>query len=329
MAASIPPVPASFKPLHHYIKTAAEHDSREPVVAYYCRLYGLQKGMEIDRKSPDCRNFLAALMNILEETKKQLQDVEAIQNEIVGQAHLENYALKLFLYADNEDRAARFGKNVIKSFYTAGMLMDVLTTFGPVSEDIEKNRKYAKWKAAYIHNCLKNGETPISGPLPDDEEFGEAGAAGSLGDAAEDAEMPGPSDASFPQQPSAAPRGPSPAPRGSVPGAGFSQPPADQGTMPGFTQPQPWSGGPSYNSYPAAAPRSQPPAAAYSQPVPQVSVPQQPTGSHGGAVALKPEDYARAMKLCKFATSALQYEDPKTAVENLSKAISLLTTGQE
>jgi len=31
------------------------------------RLYALQKGMEIDRKSPDCRNFLAALMNMLEE----------------------------------------------------------------------------------------------------------------------------------------------------------------------------------------------------------------------------------------------------------------------
>jgi len=35
---------------------------------------------------------------------------------------------------------------------------------------IESNRKYAKWKAAYIHNCLKNGETPISGPLPDEDE---------------------------------------------------------------------------------------------------------------------------------------------------------------
>ena len=33
-----------------------------------------------------------------------------MQNEIVGQAHVENYALKLFLYADNEDRASRFGK---------------------------------------------------------------------------------------------------------------------------------------------------------------------------------------------------------------------------
>jgi len=31
------------------------------------RLYTLQKGMEIDRKSPDCRNYLAALMNMLEE----------------------------------------------------------------------------------------------------------------------------------------------------------------------------------------------------------------------------------------------------------------------
>ena len=30
---------------------------------------------------------------------------------------------------------------------------------------IQKNRKYAKWKAAYIHKCLKNGETPEPGPL--------------------------------------------------------------------------------------------------------------------------------------------------------------------
>jgi len=41
---------------------------------------------------------------------------------------------------------------------------------------IESNRKYAKWKAAYIHNCLKNGETPISGPLPDEDE--DVGATG-------------------------------------------------------------------------------------------------------------------------------------------------------
>jgi len=55
---------------------------------------------------------LAVLSIVSMQSKKQLQDVEAVQNEIVGQAHLENYALKLFLFADNEDRAARFGKYV-------------------------------------------------------------------------------------------------------------------------------------------------------------------------------------------------------------------------
>ena len=37
--------------------------------------------------------------------------------------------------------------------------------FMALSCQIEKNRKYAKWKAAYIHNCVKNGETPHAGPL--------------------------------------------------------------------------------------------------------------------------------------------------------------------
>lgn len=49
-------------------------------------------------------------------------------------------------------------------FFTAGLLMDVLSVFGNVSEEITNNQKYAKWKAMYIHNCLKNGETPTSGP---------------------------------------------------------------------------------------------------------------------------------------------------------------------
>lgn len=41
--------------------------------------------------------------------KKEI-DNDAIHNEVVGQAHMENYALKVFLFADNEDRAARFNK---------------------------------------------------------------------------------------------------------------------------------------------------------------------------------------------------------------------------
>ena len=33
MAAALP---QQFKPIQHYLKTASEHDKRDPVVAYYC-----------------------------------------------------------------------------------------------------------------------------------------------------------------------------------------------------------------------------------------------------------------------------------------------------
>lgn len=56
----------------------------------------------------------------------------------------------------------------MKAYYTSGIVYDVLQTFGELSEEALQNRKYAKYKAAYIHNCLKNGETPIPGPHNED-----------------------------------------------------------------------------------------------------------------------------------------------------------------
>ena len=107
---------------------------------------------------------------ILQE-KKVLSHEEAITNEVVASAHVENYAVKLFLWADKEDRASHFNKNVVKSFYSAGILFDVLTicTQSELSPENAHMRKYSKWKAAYIHNCLKNGETPMPGPIEGEE----------------------------------------------------------------------------------------------------------------------------------------------------------------
>lgn len=48
-----------------------------------------------------------------------------------------------------------------------------------------------------------------------------------------------------------------------------------------------------------------------------------------GDVSLRPEDFQRAQKYCKWAGSALQYEDVSTAVDNLQKALRLLTTGED
>lgn len=58
-----------------------------------------------------------------------------------------------------------FSRNVVKVFYTVGLMYDVCEVFGEVSEEVASERKYAKWKATYIHNCLKNGQTPVPGPM--------------------------------------------------------------------------------------------------------------------------------------------------------------------
>lgn len=48
-------------------------------------------------------------MDWLEATKKGSGN-ECITHEVAGQAYVENYALKLFTYADKQDREANFGK---------------------------------------------------------------------------------------------------------------------------------------------------------------------------------------------------------------------------
>lgn len=179
---NLPDVPAPLKSIEQYLKIAASHHERDPVVSYWCRLYALQTGLKLSTKTPEERAFLMKLMDLLETTKKELRENEAITNEIVAQAHLENWALKLFLYADKRDRAGDFSKATVKSFFSAGLLYDVLTVFGELTEETTQKGKYAKWKATYIHNCLKNGETPVPGPLDDNMEgFDSAGADNSAG----------------------------------------------------------------------------------------------------------------------------------------------------
>lgn len=44
---------------------------------------------------------------------------------------------------------------------------------------------------------------------------------------------------------------------------------------------------------------------------------------------LSRDDILKAQKYCKWSASALDYDDIKTAVTNLQKALSLLATGKE
>ncbi|VDO31810.1 unnamed protein product [Onchocerca flexuosa] len=161
--ASVTQIPQSLRSIAHYVKIGAENADRDPIVHYWCLFYAVQTGMNIDKKSAEALQYLTSLLSILEDMKKKLSGQEALTQDLVAQAHIENFAMKLFDYADKNDRQSNFTKGVVRAFYTAGHLIDVLTLFGELDENLIATRKYAKWKATYIHSCMKNGEIPKPG----------------------------------------------------------------------------------------------------------------------------------------------------------------------
>lgn len=283
--AQIPECPESLKKIQHHLKIALEHDSKDSIISYWCRLYALQAALTLDKTSKDAKMFLVSLMDWLEKQKNNLKNNDMITNEAAAQAHIENYALKLFNFADGMDRQENYNKNIVKLFFTAGLLMDVLSVFGDISEEIINTQKYAKWKATYIHNCMKNGETPISGPPT--TESGQIGF-------------------NFPNQ-----------------GEDIQQPTNNFIPVTPTTH--------TYKDYPASTPNEYqkiPNMPTISPTEIQPTVSGRPNLPRDG-IQLSPSQITKAQKYCKFAASALTYDDISESIANLQKALKLLTTGED
>lgn len=190
-----------------------------------------------------------------------------------------------------------------------------MTTFGEPTEEVLQNRKYAKWKAAYIHRCLKEGETPIPGPMPGGEEGedgeGEEGGAGASGY--------------------------NPTPQPPPPTMGFTATGYDPIPPPeAYNPPGPQGGGSPVDINPdqLPTPPSEPtkPPGGFKPYVPPSNAPVETyelPAAVASNVSLTLEQTTMAQKYCKFASNSLNFGDLKSAVENLHKALRLIQTGQE
>ncbi|CAG8556622.1 1103_t:CDS:2 [Paraglomus brasilianum] len=177
MSASLPPLPEELKFLNPYLQRATELDKREPVIAYYCRYYAAQRAIANGTKTPESNAFLNKLLDLLEAEKKSLAGNEALTNDIAGSAYVENFALKIFINADNEDRLGKASRKTAKTFLAAAIFLEILETFGNVEPETKEKIKYAKWKAGDIAKAIRDGRVPTPGPPS-----GEKPAFADLGD---------------------------------------------------------------------------------------------------------------------------------------------------
>ncbi|XP_073141641.1 protein HOMOLOG OF MAMMALIAN LYST-INTERACTING PROTEIN 5 [Henckelia pumila] len=150
-----------------YLQRADELQKHEPLVAYYCRLYAMERGLKIPQseRTKTTNALLVSLMKQLEKDKKSLT---------LGpddQLHVEGFGLNVFAKADKQDRANRADLNTAKTFYAASIFFEILNQFGEPQPDLEQKQKYAAWKAADIRKAIKEGKKPLPGPPGGDSDL--------------------------------------------------------------------------------------------------------------------------------------------------------------
>ena len=218
--------------------------------------------------------------------------------------------------------------------------------------------KYAKWKAVEIDRCLKAGIQPTPGPptsVDEEDEFGDTmggggggggmtmpqpylGGGGGRGGVAD----PGPSTSEHYPPPPSNSYHPVPMPRHNIPSSNTSVPPYPQPggplgpqtsdsfypplNVPPNVPPGP-SGGGAYMGTSSVGGGAYMGTSSVGGGSTNTSVPASTVG--GGAVKVGPEQVAQAQKYCKYASSALDYDDSEGAIEYLGKALHLLKTGKE
>jgi vacuolar protein sorting-associated protein VTA1 len=228
------------------------------------------------------------------------------------------FALKIFLAADNEDRSGQASKKTARLFLVASHFMETLRVFGEVGEEIEDRIRYAKWKASDIVKALNEGRQPVAGPPgAKDESIGSPETAESPAIAhhlPQNQETFSPPPPQQPSNPSA------PEDRRKSSGASERNLPSLTGS---YTSPPP----PPTANTPPVPPKAPSPPTSYSappHPVPDVRPPAVNSLPHTAYSQSPHVVFDQAEKHCRYATSAIQFEDVPTAIKEMEAAIAIL-----
>ena len=86
---------------------------------------------------------MSPLLTLLEKMKKEIGPNDAIDNDVVAAAYVENFALKVFEMTDSEDRAGKTIRGTAKKFLVAANLLELLQVFDKanVSDSVRRSSR--------------------------------------------------------------------------------------------------------------------------------------------------------------------------------------------
>ena len=99
-----------------------------PALAYRdpAAYYAAQLGISLKAQDPNSRKLLLNLLDALERLKKEIGPNDTIDVEPASAAYVENFALKVFRMADDEDRAGNATKYMLFPHHASRRLIRTL-----------------------------------------------------------------------------------------------------------------------------------------------------------------------------------------------------------
>lgn len=148
-------------PIKPYIKYSMDMRQAVPVVAYYCKLFAVQKGLEIiksdttgaDTSGP--KNFLIGEMGDLEAMKKAMPEGTTKEDH---RYIVEQFVTSVFTNTDIEERTIEtVTKKQAADFNRCSHFIMLLSLFEEAYEEgaWEEKRKYCLFKAGTILKSIK------------------------------------------------------------------------------------------------------------------------------------------------------------------------------
>eukprot|EP01024_Parvocaulis_polyphysoides_P054283 TRINITY_DN5476_c0_g2_i1.p1 TRINITY_DN5476_c0_g2~~TRINITY_DN5476_c0_g2_i1.p1 ORF type:complete len:195 (-),score=35.95 TRINITY_DN5476_c0_g2_i1:16-600(-) len=141
-----------------YLQRAQELQKVDPKVAYYCRYFAISQGLKIQNRDKAITDILGVVMGELEKSKASIQ-----LDEKEDGAYCEQFAVNIFNKAEKVDMAGNANEVTSKTYYAAGIFIDICRQFfeeGQFPEDLEQKQKFALWRATEIRKAIREGREP-------------------------------------------------------------------------------------------------------------------------------------------------------------------------
>lgn len=319
-------VPAEIsKQLGPYLKRALELQDIKPIVSYYCKFYITDYiiNNKLHLSSPDVANFTLLLLDNMEQCKAQLSelDMQIMQDSAASYDHVQEFAFSVFHkgYLDIVNHTT--SKATVSVLKSSLEFMTILKYWGePLRPEVLKNIKYAKFHISRVLKLYRANQDPNDYMTPEDKEM-EQNIDQELATATLSTPTP-PSTHLKNTETSPEPDLPKPPTSLNSQHPELPKPPSfikDEDTS---ELPQPPTFINDIDPQTPVSPTSSPPLP------PPVVKPQEPARKISkldiAQILSTEEKIEKTQKLCKFAISALNYEDMETAKLELRKALAIL-----